>query len=90
MIVDQKMFDDFQFPIGFVGLSAEGGQRSFGCADLTFFLRKEITEIDEKASVTTTLTIRQDGDTREIVFLWTVFLFGKVAEQVTTLRIIAS
>ncbi len=51
-------------------------------------MKKKLTEMDQKSSVSLTLVLRHCHDARDVILLLTKLLLGKVADQVATLAII--
>lgn len=88
LVVAVEVFQDDTFPVGQVGEPAQVRERLFGRPCLAFSSRKQIAEINEKASKSLPLVLGHDHYAGHIILLLAELFLGEVSNQMTAFFII--
>ena len=85
-----QLIQDNKLPIRLIGNLAQVRQRFLRSPGKIFLLGQQVTEVNQKSSITKSLINGKSHDARNIVSLSTMFLFRKVSNQMASFAVISS
>lgn len=83
----EQQVDDSLCPVCTITEQTQVGEWLLRTSKLALLLTKLVRELDEQLAVAVSLVLGKGEDTRDVVVLGRLFLFGEVANDVTSLRV---